>query len=217
MALSNWDTFALDHEGQPNSGSFTSDMGVTVESYKNWLYVYDEAAWVDGGAFSKPVIMHVNEGNVSYKDVHILAVRGPKNGIYFCVYSSKYEKQEEGQPYKGPIIKGIVGIGCSGYSSRGKWLGVGSREVAFLKNHLLLKTDTYVLRIGKKISKHKFNYYDIPEVFQKLDLSKGKRFNQGDAFFALNLGTPLQASEPGDAPEPIFSQIVDKVFPKEQE
>ena len=57
MALSNWDTFAVDEKGEPTDGRFTSALGVEVEIYKNWLYVRDEQAWRDGGRFVSPTVM----------------------------------------------------------------------------------------------------------------------------------------------------------------
>lgn len=117
MALSNWDTLAVNEKGESIGGSFKSPGGVTVEFYKNWLYVRDPKAWDKSSGYTKPTIMQVNSGDFSYKDIHIMAVRGPKGGIYAAVWTSKYQEQskEKGAPYIPPIVTGMVGIGCYGF------------------------------------------------------------------------------------------------------
>lgn len=234
MALSNWDTFAIDHEGKNSGGSFTSAQGVTVETYKNWLYISDPQAWRKGGGYTEPIVMQVSEGIFIYQDVRVVAIRGPKNGIYFCAYTEKYENSSY-------TIKGIVGIGCSGYVGS-RWVGTGKRDLAFLKRQLLCKTSYWQMEMApsprskrllkkkyktnpaklksvtktRKFKKVKYNVHDIPEVFQNLDLSQGVRFNQGNAFFAANMGTPLQESKPGEATEPMMTQLIDEIFPKKE-
>src|SRR5271154_4408257 len=85
MALSNWDTLAVDEKGEPCSGSFVSPLGIEIEIYKNWLYVRDAKAWVESDhCFTNDTIMQIENGKLRYKDVEITAIRGPKNGVY-CV------------------------------------------------------------------------------------------------------------------------------------
>lgn len=45
VALSNWDTLAIDHNNNSINGVIKSKMGVTVRIYKNWLYIEDNIAW----------------------------------------------------------------------------------------------------------------------------------------------------------------------------
>ncbi len=40
------------------------------------------------------------------------------------------------------------------------------------------------------------------------------RFNQGDAFFADKGVEPLSVTKPGEAEEPVFNKVLDRVFPK---
>lgn len=119
MALSNWDTLAVDHKGESVGGSWTSPAGVTVEFYKNWLYVRHPKAWTKASSFIKPVIMQINSGDFTYLDVNIHAVRGPKNGVYAAIWTSKYQEQskEKGAPYVPPTVTGMVGIGCYGFKN----------------------------------------------------------------------------------------------------
>lgn len=123
MALSNWATAAVDEKGQPSNGLFTSVLGVTVEIYKNWLYVHDPAAWREGGPYVHPVVMSINAGEVSYQDVRVLAVRGPKEGVYAIVWSG-YESD--------PDFRAMIGIGCYGYEGR-VWRGIERSDIAHLE------------------------------------------------------------------------------------
>jgi hypothetical protein len=149
-ALSNWDTLALDQDSAPTTGVFTSPLGVEVRIYKNWLYVSDKKAWQKGGEFVEDTVMEIWEGVLTYKDVHIRARTGPKAGVYCVVYTQQYPpplkkacpkckakrggyhdfKCPDRQPNKWTIM---VGCGVDGYTSRGKWVGVGKAEVAFLQ------------------------------------------------------------------------------------
>lgn len=124
MALSNWDTLAVDHTGKPCRGLFTSPKGISVEFYKNWLYVRDPKAWHEGSSYVKPTIMQISHGSLTYGDVQIEAIRGPKNGIYALVYSTQYPDYRidegkvsitEGSKLKDPVTTGMVGIGCYGF------------------------------------------------------------------------------------------------------
>lgn len=109
MALSNWDTLAINAKGENCYGEFKSPLGITVEFYKNWLYVYDKKAWEKGGYFVEDCVMQVTEGSIRYKDVAILAKRGPKDGIYAVIWTMHYEPE---------YFDFMLGIGCSGYKDK---------------------------------------------------------------------------------------------------
>ena len=47
MALSNWDTLALNEKGKVLSGSWESFKKVGIEIYKAFIYVRDKKAWND--------------------------------------------------------------------------------------------------------------------------------------------------------------------------
>ena len=55
---------------------------------------------------------------------------------------------------------------------------------------------------------YSISYGNLPDVFKKLDLSKGKRFNQGDMFFHDKIGTDTQCTVPGENKTSIFNQLL---------
>jgi hypothetical protein len=206
MALSNWDSLSVDQAGNPTSGVFTSPLGVSVEVYKNWLYVRDEKAWV-AGAFSRPTVMEVQAGNIRYKDVHIHAVRGPRSGVYAAVHVSVYEKETDGcdkcKAARGKYhasdcvdrvpthVLGMVGCGVYGYDGE-EFVGVTEDCVEFLRDWL---TNDDV---------------DHPPEFRRINFGGATRHNQGDAFFASHFGEPVPATAPGAAEPTIMSQLFHK-------
>ena len=118
MALSDYDTLAVDHNGMPTDGVFVSPSGVTVSVRKTWLSISDPKSWRKGGAFMEPVVMNINEGDLTYQDVRIRAVLGRK-GIYAVVSSSAYlpmTKDKDGKDvYVDPTVTGMLVIGVYGY------------------------------------------------------------------------------------------------------
>jgi len=189
MALSNWDTYALDEKSRPTNGVFVSPLGVQVEIYKNWIYVRDTKAWEDGGGYIEPVIMEIQHGELTYKDIHIHAIRGPQNGIYLCVHTSWWSSKEEDEKYM------MIGIGCYGYSDH-DWIGVQDGSVEFLKEFLTGLVKDYTIS---------------EDMIKDIDYEKGLRFNQGDAYFAKALGFETPATEPGEAEGTILEEMIDNM------
>lgn len=216
MALSNWDTLAVDLEGQPIDGSFTSPGGASVAIYKNWLYIRDEKAWHDG-SFVKPTIMQIQHGELDYHDVDIVAIRGPQNGVYVaCWHVSK------------KTVTGMVGCGVSGYYGS-EWVGVQPESVKFLQEWISASEKSFheeliqslakdfdedcVKRIGK--TKEEFieetraeRHFVFREEIARVKIDKGLRFNQGDAYFAEKLGFEIPATETGKAQSTILSRMI---------
>lgn len=207
MALSNWDTLALNEKGESIGGEFRSPLGVVVRFYKNWLYVNDAVAWVEGGSFVQDTVMQVQTGDFVYKDVRILATRGPQNGIYAAVYTTVYERPSpgcdkckvargryhaDGCPDKVPTyVVGMVGCGVYGYSSD-EWVGV-DEESRFHLGCWITDDDT-----------------DLPDDLRNVDLTKALRFNQGDAYLAERLGQATPTTLPGQAAPSILSQSLQR-------
>jgi hypothetical protein len=204
MALSDCDTPALDEKLEATNGVFVSPLGVQVEVYKNWLYVRDEKAWQEGGGFVKHTVMQINAGDLHYKDLQFRAVRGPQNGVYAVVWATQYQDQVEGEDYKPPIVTGMVGIGVYGYYGD-EWVGVEDESLKWFVD-TLRKKESETLRIGDQAVETESYVLDVPDVFRELDFGKSLRFNQGDMFFAKELGVPLQASAPGEAQDSILSR-----------
>jgi hypothetical protein len=206
MALSNWDSCAFNEKGEPTDGVFKSPRtGVEIAIYKNWLYIRDKKAWEEGGSYVEHTVGQITHGFGQYKDVTYMAVRGPKNGVYFAVWSTVYPKRKFPNTKKGNKawhkevrFYAMVGIGCSGYGSKGKYLGIKERELAFLRNFLRSKDEEHLTFLPKELV--------------ELDLSGAKRFNQGDGIFEEHLyktrhGT-LTATKPGKAQTPLFVQAL---------
>lgn len=138
MALGNWDTFAIDINGK-HVGSFTSPLGVRVIFYKNWLEVKDPTVMFDNESSARDVIIVVNEGKITYRDVEISAIRGPQEGIYAVVHS--------GYTYNG-TFQGMIGCGVYGYGDNNDGLdedghvpfvGVRRSSKEFLQNWISKK------------------------------------------------------------------------------
>lgn len=179
MALSNWDTFAMNEKGEPCKGEFVSPLGVCVAIYKNWIYVRDEVAWKEGGHHIKPTVMEVFRSELEYKDISIVS-DFIDNSVFVAVWI--------GWEHKG-TLKGMVGCGVCGFDEEGEYVGVTEKHIDVLKDFLNTERD----------------YFQIPSVLSKLSLGKGKRFNQGDMYFHEKLGTDKQCSVPRKAEEPFLT------------
>jgi len=187
MALSNWDTLCFDENGKSTNGIWKSPLGVVVQIYKNWVYVRDEKAWVEGCEFSKPTVMEIHSGDFLYKDVNFFVLRGPQSGSYVVAY---WQEFVDGKM----IYQGIIGCGVYGFNEAGDFVGVEPSSVEWFKKQL---NDEHV-------------DVHVPDIFKNIDMSKGKRFNQGDMFFNEKIGTPLGATKPGKAGEPIMIKMLRK-------
>lgn len=204
MALSNWDTLAFDHEAKPVNGIFESPCGVIVEIYKNWLYVSDPKAWEEKIGWSKPVIMKMDHGVCHYKDVQIVAIRGPQIGVYAAVWS--------GYQYKGSTIKGMIGCGVSGFDDNGKWIGVTNESILWFQNEMISGVmEKYIL--GEHYQDEMWEFtHEIPEVLRwSLLVGNPLRFNQGDAFFAKALGNEISATAPDKANTPMLTELLERM------
>lgn len=187
MALSNWDTLALDADGKLTNGTIKSTRGVVISIYKNWIYVYDEEAWQERDPYTKPCVMEIHEGDLSYKDVKILAERGPQNGVYCFVCIMDYNTKQK---------SGMIGIGCYGFESdTDEWVGVKQESLDYLK-HLCQEKWADDLRFYLRVK---------PE---EIGFSGALRFNQGDEYFAKALGGETPATPIGEAQKPTIMKLL---------
>jgi hypothetical protein len=238
MALSNWDTLAIDHKGQPCAGLFISPCGVNVHFYKNWLYIHHEPAWHAKSGFSSPCVGQIQHGDLSYLDVDIEAVRGPQQGVY-AVVSCGFETDSSGErPFKA-----MVGCGVYGFDDE-TWVGVTQESRDFLQSYITrsermtrdeaievmksqriykmgggqpeVKTNQYeeALKDGS-LERWIDNYlepdYEFNSTIRALDLSKATRFNQGDQFFANTVNKETPATAVGKAKRPVILNIIEKM------
>lgn len=187
MALSNWDTLAVDEAGAPiEDASFTSDNGlVTVGFHKNWLQISSPEMWSDGGAFVNPVIGSIQEGELLIGNLEILAVRGPQSGIYACV--QQLVRDDDGSYRR----RGMVGCACYGFMDQSDlWVGITENEGNFLRGFMLQRLEA---------------------PFRDIDLSGAVRFNQGDAFFAGEFGIEAPNTVPGESDSPILLDAIEGI------
>tara|TARA_Y100000310_G_scaffold56232_1_gene51652 strand:+ start:51558 stop:52133 length:576 start_codon:yes stop_codon:yes gene_type:complete len=129
----------------------------------------------------------IHEGNITIGDVEIFAVRGPQNGVYvYC--RTGYEHND--------TIKGMVGCGVYGYEDE-EFIGVTKECLEFLRQ-----------QIEEWDKKHAIYF---PYCIMSFD--DGKRYNQGDAYFAEQLKLPVEevATKVGEQKSTILSQACEKM------
>ena len=181
MALSNYDMLVLNHKGEPCRGEFISPFGIKVKVYKDWLYVDDTFGWTKKGGFAEPTVMEVNSSCLVYKDVNIVCDQRPTkhcDNTTLFCIWSGWEHENN--------MSGIVGICQFG--------NIQPDAIDELHEVLIKNFDS--------------DYCTIPEIFKLLDLSIGKRFNQGDMFFHDKIGTDAQCTVPGEAKNTMFGQLL---------
>lgn len=224
MALSNWDTAALDEQSRPTNGVFVSPVGISVRIYKSWLYIDDPAGWRPKGSFTEPTVAQINDGSLWYKDVKIRAWRGPSDGIYVVVWSG-YDKN----------IRCMVGCGVYGFLDNGEWTGVTDEHIEFLKKKIPPPLNfpsppdpTWGGTQGEEQDQKIQEYFDMVSRLNEaqeeglldndtirklgLDFSKMLRFNQGDAYFAARFGhaTESVATPVGQEKPPMLIRALKK-------
>jgi hypothetical protein len=102
MTLSDFDALSIDEQSRPGTGvSVSSPAGVCVTVWHNWANVIDRRAWTPAAVLPMPVAATVHHGEITYLDTHVVAARGPQDGIYLATW---FESQGE--------LIGMVAIGC---------------------------------------------------------------------------------------------------------
>jgi hypothetical protein len=224
MALSNWDTLAVNHRGESMNGNFTAPNGIQVQFYKNWLYLRDEASWREGDPYIKNTVGEIRQGDMDYRGIEIRAKRGPQRGVY-AVVTHGWGDDLTGMAgcavlgYVDPPAPCQCNDGCRTYYCHEDgeemmahcgtcdivvpdsiWVGVSPECNTFLMQ--------FLEELHKETSKE-------TSAFSKMaaGLIKAVRFNQGDAFFAAALGVEVPMTPPGEADPTFFQQM----FAKEKE
>jgi hypothetical protein len=188
MALSNWDTLAVNEKKESTNGVFQTPLGVKVEIYKNWLYVHDKAIAKENDPYVDDVVMEIQEGELTYRDLHVKAIRGPNDGIYAVCWFHQYENKK-----KPDRFEFMLGTGIYGFDDKENWVGVTQFNI----NVLISLFKTWTEEDG-------YRFKDV-DPFAK----NPRRFNQGDAFFNDNLEDAyIPPTPPGEAEEPVLLQAL---------
>lgn len=109
MALGNWATMCWDENGKPVLGRLTEGE-VTIEIYKNWIYIHDSAGWQERHGFSRAVVGEIHSGCVTYKRFRIIVDRHQtQNAMFFIIEYREYEK------YETTKLRQLFGVACYGY------------------------------------------------------------------------------------------------------
>lgn len=272
IALSNWDTFALNQDSEPIRGYTENIDGVGIEIYKNWIYIHDrlakygvnqvqpqafDAEYANGHyGYTGDVVAEFQHGELIYGKWHIYAERGPKNGVYVVAESHKYTEDKNGKPQQVDI-EVMVGCGVYGFLSdfevyREELEAVGINPDTIIEEdniwtmsstdddgnsivefQKVIKEDEDVrletiysgpeketVFVGVEqadveflqevIQRAKEYLWTGKESIEAIDLSKGLRFNPGDAYFADHLDVDADATKVGEAQEPLLTRALRK-------
>lgn len=182
MALSNWDSASWGPDGKPADGVFRMQGKAELEIYKNWLYVHDPDAWVDEHEYCEPTIMGIQEGNLRYAGTNIVSSRHDNQDSCF-VYAFRVTYSSGHARYTN-----FAGIGCYGYTSTCRYIGVSDETYAAFIEWL------------KEVCEDR-------EWLELVVASGCKRFNQGDAFF---VGADAATTEMGEQSETIMMGALNK-------
>jgi hypothetical protein len=186
MALSNWDTLAINRDGHATTGDLTTPKGVVVEIYKNWIHITDNKTKFPDGA---PLSFSIDHGKITYRDLNVYAERGPQDGVFLIAWWSDWQEAPEPKI----IWDGIVAVGCYGFSGD-EWIGVEEESVKFLSEMIERAHQEFVI-----------NDY----MFASIDFTNAIRYNQGDAYFAQKgfveggIGTRV-----GEVEQPVMIQML---------
>lgn len=179
MALSNWDTLAIDlATGESIQGGFVTPGGVYVAIYKHWVFIHDKTAWREGGRFVATTIMRIQKGSLHYHDVHIEAIRGPQDGVYMACWHRKWPNEGD------PIYTGMVGCGLYAFDGEVP-VGVRPESLEYLKAWVASEEE-------------------LEEIREQVKWGSELRFNQGDDFFAGKLQIPTEGTKPGESHVPLL-------------
>lgn len=236
MALSNWDSCAVDQNGESTAPELIHNEN-RVQVYKNWLYVAREHGdnWDTYG--------EITEGRAGFGGIDIFAMRGPQNGVYAVL--STLEDIDGKSKLVGKLMVGVSGFGERRHGQKyADWVGVLPGSLEWFSKQLnaldiddpfgfkeleeiwaqgeremmgqgIAALDKY--REGmletKKEREHdpaNWNYVidDLPYELRKVSFAKAERFNQGDAYLAEKIGIPLIPTKPGEAAPSLLSQMI---------
>ena len=192
MAKSNWATVAWDEKNQDSIGIFKLDDSLSVEAYKNWIYIYDKEGWTDGGSYVEPCVAQIWEGEINYKKVKIAAKRiDLQNAMLF--YCRTGWPNSEKDPYRH-----MLGICCYGFDDD-DWVGVTYPLIEELESWIeYLKQESNIVWVPNDVI--------VP--------NESKSFNQGSMYLVKEItGASEEEILPyiQDEEKPLLSKALDKL------
>lgn len=177
-SLSEWDVLAVDERGRPSNGtSEASPAGVTVDVYENYLKVSGVELWHPMGPYPSPHAGVIRSGDLNLLDVTVIAEPLPRGGLVWATWF-----------HRGAELVGTVGTVAFGFSPESQYVGVRPGDVAAMSAAL------------KRWAAERC----LPDSLSELGLANALRYNQGDAFFARQMGHALPATPPGEALLPML-------------
>ena len=179
MALSEWDVLALDEQGRSSNGtSETSPAGVTFNPFEGVLQAAGAECWHPLSEFPTPQFGAVRDGDLTVLDTRVLArtlthaASGTVRGLVWATWF-----------LRGAEVTATVGVTVRGFDALGKYAGVTPADVKLFKEALA--------RWAKEGR--------LPAALAALGTGNALRFNQGDHFFAKQMGHACSATAPGTA------------------
>jgi len=159
MALSNWDALCINEKAQPCIAEYKFSNGVEVRLRKCWLNIIDHKGWDADCDFIKPIVAQIYSSKMHYKNIEILSSFDEDTSTICFIVWTGYEHLNN--------VKGMMGIGTWGedpnYDTE-KYIGI---------------TDQHIKMLDEFRNKE-FVDVIIPSVFKEADLSKCRRYNQGN-------------------------------------
>jgi hypothetical protein len=223
MALSNWDTLAFGLDGQPCNGVFSHE-GNSVQIYKNWIYISSEKMWTEESGFSKNVIAAIERGTVQLAGFNIRVVEAHFCGVGVYGFQDNVpmvlkKLGREGDEDKGTWIEGSTHGGDKGAQYHIQNIETGEKIVfhdedkdgkyEIMSNWVGVEPDT-ANQLFEWISQLAEFEQDegMEEWIEKCRTAKALRFNQGDQYFADNMGFDVPTTEVGEAEKPIIGNML---------
>ncbi len=121
MSLENWATLAINEHGEKCKGNIEV-RDITVEIYKNWLYVKDKKAWRKEFPYRDPIVMEITKGCIRYGRFVIMAGRGRGNELFVVVEYKNDNSDERINAKKERKL--MIGIACYTYNDDGEYVDI---------------------------------------------------------------------------------------------
>jgi hypothetical protein len=171
--ISDWDCLAVDEQSKSTNGVFVSPRRVRIAVNANYLISIDSVMTHN---------VRIRSGQLQIDDAIVVCDIGPKDGIYFAIYSE--------DPFRA-----MIGIAAKGYMADEGYVGIEREDVEWLKEIMGIWSESVIPM----------------EIYEKLitiDLDAALRHNQGDAQISHEFNAEIPATKPGAAQEPLLASAL---------